>query len=100
MAERIVIHAEVGEDTERRLRAANECGRTVVIAGKRFEFIYVSRAHGQRGSTYRQRTFELLEAPRTKPVTDDELDAPDGARVGDYVRHGDQWLLEPENADG
>lgn len=96
-SERMVIHATVGDDTERKLREANERGATVVFEGKRWAFGYVSRSHGQRGSSHRQRTFELLEAPRFRPVTDDQLDAPDGARVGDYVRHGDQWVLDPED---
>lgn len=95
MGERIVINAKVGDDTERRLKAACARGATVLIEGKRWVFNYVSQAHGPRNSTYRQRTFELLEAPRTRDVTDDELDAPDGERVGDYVRHGDQWVLDP-----
>lgn len=32
---------------------------------------------------------------RTRPVTDDSMDAPDGARVGCWVRVGDAW--EPKN---
>jgi hypothetical protein len=29
--------------------------------------------------------------PLVRPVTDPDVDAPDGAEVDGYVRHGDQW---------
>jgi hypothetical protein len=39
---------------------------------------------------------ELLgfEAPERFPVTDDALDAPDGAIVDEYKRIGDQWIRQ------
>jgi predicted RNA-binding Zn-ribbon protein involved in translation (DUF1610 family) len=33
--------------------------------------------------------------PRIKPVTDPDLDAPDGAEIDGYVRRGDQWVKKP-----
>lgn len=38
------------------------------------------------------------ERPRTKPVTDPLLDAPDGAIVDGYERVGDTWRLLPKGA--
>lgn len=37
-----------------------------------------------------------MAKPRSFPVTDDLLDAPDGAIVDGYKRCGDRWFLLPE----
>lgn len=34
----------------------------------------------------------VVELPRSFPVTDDELDAPDGAVVDGYERVGNRWV--------
>jgi hypothetical protein len=50
--------------------------------------------HRRRGDGHTYLIQEEWERrfPRTRPVTDVDLDAPDGATVDGYVRRGDQWL--------
>jgi hypothetical protein len=46
-----------------------------------------------------QNAADMFDA-KTAPyfdVTDDELDAPDGVRIGNYERRGDQWVRVEEH---
>lgn len=61
-------------------RGGNLCGRLCSV-----------RLRGKWTCIFHRATFERLY-PKYREVTDPHLDAPDGAIVDGYERHGDRWV--------
>lgn len=89
----VIVHADVGSEPDKELTRACEDHRVVDAFGAAWEVFWIMRPTKPERSGDQRRSFELNIA-RNRHVTDDGPDAPDGARVGDWVRVGRTWVLD------